>query len=66
VQDICEKIPAFKNEINWTRGGGTSEGKDHTKYAFKNGSDFENIAARESSRGRRKHAGLIEECVGVD
>jgi hypothetical protein len=41
-------------------------GKDYCKYIFKNGSTIENLAARESSRGRRFHAGLIEECVGVD
>jgi hypothetical protein len=41
-------------------------GKDKCKIIFKNGSDIENVAARESSRGLRKHAGLIEECVGVD
>ena len=33
---------------------------------FKNGSYFDNIAARESSRGKRRHGGLVEECVGVD
>lgn len=65
VDDICTKIPAFKKELDWRRGA-TSVGKDHCKYIFKNGSDFENVAARESSRGRRKHGGLIEECVGVD
>jgi hypothetical protein len=41
-------------------------GKDYCKYIFKNGSTIENLAAREISRGRRFHAGLIEECVGVD
>lgn len=65
VEEICTKIPAFRREIDWSRGK-TSVGKDHCKYIFKNGSDFENVAARESSRGYRKHAGLIEECVGVD
>lgn len=65
VEDICTKIPSFRKEIDWRRGK-TQIGKDHCKYIFKNGSDFENIAARESSRGRRKHGGLIEECVGVD
>lgn len=65
VDDICNKIPAFKREIDWNRGA-TQVSKDHCKYIFKNGSDFENVAARESSRGRRKHGGLIEECVGVD
>lgn len=65
VDDICNKIPAFRREIDWRRGK-TQVGKDHCKYIFKNGSDFENIAARESSRGRRKHGGVLEECVGID
>ena len=65
VQEICTLIPAFKQEIDWTRGQ-TLEGKDYCKYVFKNGSYFDNIAARESSRGKRRHGGVIEECVGVD
>lgn len=65
VQEICNLIPAFKREIDWTRGQ-TLEGKDYAKYVFKNGSYFDNIAARESSRGKRRHAGVIEECIGVD
>jgi hypothetical protein len=65
VQEICTLIPAFKREINWGRGV-TLEGKDYCKYVFNNGSYFDNIAARESSRGKRRHGGLIEECVGVD
>lgn len=65
VQEICTLIPAFKKEIDWGRGV-TQEGKDYCKYVFKNGSYFDNIAARESSRGKRRHGGLIEECVGVD
>lgn len=66
VQDICTKIPALNREINWVRGGGTTISKDRCIIQFKNGSTIENVAARESSRGLRKHAGLIEECVGVD
>lgn len=65
VQEICNLIPAFKQEIDWTRGK-TLEGKDYAKYVFQNKSYFDNIAARESSRGKRRHAGVIEECVGVD
>ena len=65
VQEICNLIPAFKREIDWSRGK-TLEGKDYAKYVFKNESYFDNIAARESSRGKRRHAGVIEECVGVD
>lgn len=65
VQDICQKIPAFKREINWGRGE-TQESKDHCLYKFKSGSTLENLAANERTRGRRKHGGLVEECVGVD
>lgn len=65
VSDICTKIPAFSREIDWRRGQ-TKIGKDSCTYIFKNGSIVENLAARETSRGRRFHAGLIEECVGVD
>lgn len=65
VQEICTLVPAFSREIDWRRGK-TQEGKDYCKYVFKNGSYFDNIAARESSRGKRRHGGLVEECVGVD
>ena len=65
VDDICQRIPAFQREIDWTRGE-TKVGKDSCIYKFKNGSTIENLAATERSRGRRFHGGLIEECVGVD
>lgn len=65
VAEICALVPAFNREIDWTRGV-TQAGKDYCKYVFKNGSYFDNIAARESSRGKRRHGGLVEECVGVD
>lgn len=59
-------IPSFKREIVWDRGSGTVEGKDYCRYLFKNGSELDNIAARESSRGKRRAGGLMEECVGID
>ena len=65
VKEICTLIPAFEKEIDWGRGK-TMEGKDYCKYVFKSGSYFDNIAARESSRGKRRHGGVIEEAVGVD
>lgn len=65
VRDICNKIPAFSREIDWRRGQ-SQESKDYCLYILKNGSTIENLAASERSRGRRMHAGLIEECVGVD
>ena len=65
VQEICQLIPAFEREIDWGRGK-TLEGKDKVKYVFKNGSTLDNLAARESTRGQRRHGGLMEECVGID
>lgn len=65
VAEICNAIPAMHREIDW-RKGKTQEGKDYCKYVFKSGSYFDNVAARESSRGKRRQGGLIEECVGVD
>lgn len=65
VNEICTLIPAFDREIDRRRGK-TLEGKDYCKYCFKSGSTLDNIAAKESSRGKRKHGGLVEECVGVD
>lgn len=65
VEEICTLVPAFRKEIDWGRGQ-TQEGKDYCKYVFKSGSYFDNLAARESSRGKRRQGGLVEECVGVD
>ena len=65
VNEICALVPAFENELD-LRPGKTRQSKDYCIFVFKNGSYFDNIAARETSRGKRRHGGLIEECVGVD
>ena len=65
VQEICTLIPSFEREIDRRRGK-TLEGKDYCRYVFKSGSTLDNVAARESTRGKRRHGGLVEECVGVD
>ena len=52
--------------LKGSKPGVTKEGKDYCEYHFKNGSIIDNIAAKESSRGKRRHAGLLEECVGID
>ena len=65
VTEICTLVSAFERELD-KRPGKTREGKDYVCYVFKNGSYFDNIAASEKSRGKRRHGGLIEECVGVD
>jgi hypothetical protein len=65
VNEICTLIPSFNREIDRRRGK-TLEGKDYCKYVFKSGSYFDNIAARETSRGKRRHGGVIEESATVD
>lgn len=65
VTEICTLVPALERELD-KRPGKTKEAKDYVVYVFKNGSYFDNIAASEKSRGKRRHGGLVEECVGVD
>lgn len=65
VGQLCTLIPGLKNEINWDRGM-TKASKDMVQYIFKNGSILDIMAARESSRGKRKTGGLVEECILVD
>ncbi len=65
VQELCHLIPSLYQEIDWRRGK-TMEGKDYVRYMFKNGSVLDNIAARETSRGQRRHGGLMEECISID
>lgn len=62
VEEICNLIPAFRKEIDWTRGQ-TTASKDSIKIVFKNGSWFDNLAARESSRGRRRHGKIFKYVV---
>ena len=65
VDELCVLVPALNKELD-RRPGKTRISKDYCIFMFKNGSYFDNIAATEKSRGKRRHGGLIEECVGVD
>ena len=65
VDELCNLVPALNRELD-RRPGKTRISKDYCIFMFKNGSYFDNIAATEKSRGKRRHGGLVEECVGVD
>lgn len=66
VQELCRLVPALEKELDMRPGKTKDGGKDYVIYVFKNGSYFDNVAARERSRGKRRHAGVLEECVGID
>ena len=65
IEEICDLIPAFKKEIDW-RQGKSHFGKDYIKLEFRNGSRLDVVAVRESTRGGRRHGGLIEEAILID
>lgn len=67
VLEICEMLPFFNREIDWSRNSTSSKiQKDYVSIVFKNGSKFDVVATKESSRGGRRHSGLIDEVILVD
>lgn len=65
VDELCSLVPALQRELD-LRPGQTRQNKDYCIFKFKNGSYFDNLSATEKSRGKRRHGGLLEECVGID
>lgn len=65
IDEICRLIPALANEIDWSRGA-TKHSKDAVEYRFKNGSIIDILAAKESSRGQRRHGIVGEEVILID
>lgn len=66
VTEIIELIPALNNEIVWDRGEkGSKMTKDNFSLKFKNGSIFDVVAVRQSTRGGRRHSGLIDEVSNI-
>lgn len=63
IIEIYDRFPLLRKEIV---GGEVSDtpgnfGKDYVTLNFRNGSTFEVVGALESTRGQRKHGGLIDE-----
>ena len=54
VQEICSLIPAFERELD-LRKGQTKYSKDKVRVVFRNESYFDNLAANERTRGKRRH-----------
>lgn len=58
MEELLELIPALNNELLLKK---SLFGKDYVRIQFKNGSRLDVVAARNSTRGGRRHGGLIEE-----
>lgn len=63
IIEIYDRFPLLRKEVI---GGEVSDtpgnfGKDYVTLKFRNGSTFEVVGALESTRGQRKHGGLIDE-----
>ena len=65
VTEILDLVPSLQREIDW-RPGKTKVQKDYCYYLFKNGSFIDNLAANERTRGKRRTAGVLEECASMD
>ena len=65
MEEILRMIPAFEKELD-RRPGRTKISKDQCIYMFKNGSFIDNLAANERTRGKRRTAGVLEECASMD
>jgi hypothetical protein len=65
MDEICRMIPSFDKEIDH-RPGKTKISKDYCYYLFKNHSFIDNLAANERTRGKRRTAGVLEECASMD
>lgn len=63
IIEIYDRYPLIRREVI---GGDVNDkpgnfGKDYVTLNFRNGSTFEVVGALESTRGNRKHGGLIDE-----
>ena len=65
VDELCKLVPALERELD-LRPGKTQQSKDYCRFQFKNGSYFDNLVAGEKTRGKRRHAGVLEECASMD
>lgn len=65
IKELQDLIPALNRELD-LRPGKTQFQKDYVRLIFKNGSQLDIVAARDSARGGRRHGGLLEECILID
>ena len=58
IEEILDKFPLLRSELV---GNDYNAGADYVKLTFRNGSIFDVVAPLDSTRGGRRHFGLIDE-----
>lgn len=71
IMEIFNNWPLLKEETYFEakkvpKGKGCSFAADYVELNFKNGSQFQVVGMANSTRGDRKHAGIIEEVRDID
>ena len=61
IEELWELFPILEKEVKHRLFG-----KDYIKLEFQNGSKLDIVGVQNSTRGGRRHAGLIEEAILVD
>lgn len=61
IEELWDLFPILQKEIKYSQFS-----KDYVKLVFQNGSKLDIVAVQNSTRGGRRHAGLIEETILVD
>jgi hypothetical protein len=61
IDEIWDWWPCLKNEV-----AKYTQSKDYIKVIFKNGSHLDIMPAKETTRGQRRHGGLIDEAIMID
>lgn len=64
LNEIFNLVPGLRNEINEKKSNFTA--KDYIRVTFKNGSILDVVGVKNSSRGGRRHSGLIDEVIMID
>ena len=61
IDELWEWWPCLKNEIQREE-----KAKDYIKLHFKNGSQLDIMPAKDTTRGQRRHGGLLDEVIMID
>ena len=61
IEELWEKFPLLKREVKDYQFA-----KDYVKIVLHNNSKLDIVAVRESTRGGRRHSGLMEEAILID